>query len=120
MRKPVLFSIGGGTYVALELLWRGRSHWTMFCLGGGCFLALGKLQKPLRPLPRMVLGSAICTAGELVTGLIFNRDYAIWDYRKLPFHFLGQICLPFSLLWMPLSLAGSELYRLLDRRNRSA
>jgi uncharacterized membrane protein len=53
---------------------------------------------------------------ELLTGLVFNRDHAIWDYRQLPLHLKGQICLPYSLLWMPLSLGAMELYRCLDRR----
>ena len=35
----VLAEVGGVIYVALELAWRGRSHWTMFILGGVCFAA---------------------------------------------------------------------------------
>lgn len=27
----------------------------------------------------------------------------IWDYSNMPFNILGQICLPFSLLWVVLS-----------------
>lgn len=115
-KKAVLFSIGGGIYVALELLWRRRSHWTMFMLGGGCFLALGRLD-PKRSVPaRMALGSAICTAGELAVGLVFNRDHRIWDYRMLPGNYRGQICLLFSLLWAPLSLVGGSLCRWLQER----
>ncbi len=116
-RKILFFSLGGGLYTALELLWRGRSHWSMFLLGGGCFLALGKigtsrLPKPVQP----IAGSAAITAGELATGLLLNRSYHVWDYRQTPFNFLGQICLPFSLLWMPVSLAGILVYRWLDQK----
>ena len=118
MRRDLgLFAFGGGAYVALELLYRARSHWTMFLLGGGCFLAIGQLgrHRPRLPLHRQaVLGSCICTAGELATGLLFNRDFQIWDYRRLPGNFLGQICLPFSLLWVPLSAVASVLYARLD------
>ena len=117
MRKPVLFSIGGGTYVALELLWRGRSHWTMFALGGGCFLAIGELGKGLPGLgrlPRAALGSLICTAGELVTGLLFNGDHTVWDYRGQPGNFKGQICPLFTLIWIPISLLAFWLYGVLD------
>lgn len=90
----------------------------MFALGGGCFLAIGKLGRE-RPLwVRSVLGSGICTAGELVTGLVFNRDFAIWDYRKVPFNFRGQICLPFTLLWVPLSALAAVLFDALDKRLR--
>ena len=115
-KKAALFSIGGGLYVGLELLWRQRSHWTMFLLGGSCFLILGKLNPRRSPLLRMGLGSAICTAGELGVGLLFNRDYRIWDYRMLPLNFRGQICLLFSLFWAPLSLLGGWLCRRLTAR----
>ena len=110
-RRGILFAMGGSIYVSLELLWRRRSHWTMFVLGGGCFLLLGRLNPRLSPLVRMGLGSALCTAGELLVGLVFNRDFRIWDYRMVPLNFRGQICLPFSLLWAPLSLIGGGLCR---------
>lgn len=120
MRKNAfLFTVGGGAYVGLELLYRARSHWTMFLLGGGCFLAIGQLGRKcpkLSPAVRAVLGSGICTAGELATGLLFNGDYAIWDYRALPLNYLGQICLPFSLLWVPVSAVAAVLFEQLDRR----
>ena len=121
VKKAYLFTVGGGLYVSLELLWRGRSHWTMFALGGGCFLAIGALGKRLAGAHRILrasAGSAVCTAGELLTGLVFNRDHRIWDYRALPGNFRGQICLPFSLLWMPLSLLAEVVYRRLEG-NRS-
>ena len=66
---------------------------------------------------RAVLGSVICTAGELATGLVFNRDHAIWDYRALPGNFRGQICLPYSLLWVPLSALAAVLFRRLDGKS---
>jgi uncharacterized membrane protein len=106
-----LFSLGGGLYAILELLWRGRTHGSMFLLGGGCFLLLGKLRRlPLgRPLQAFA-GGALVTTGELLTGLLVNRRFTVWDYRRLPLNFLGQICLPYSLLWMPLSLFAMWLY----------
>ncbi len=121
MRKDLsLFAIGGGIYVSLEFLWRGRSHWTMFMLGGGCFLAIGKLGRRFPGMPlrtQAVAGSGICTAGELMTGLLFNRDHSIWDYRDLPGNFRGQICLPFSLLWVPLSALAAVLFAFLDGKS---
>ena len=36
-----LLATGGLLYIILEMAWRGRSHWTMFLLGGTCFVALG-------------------------------------------------------------------------------
>lgn len=113
----VLFYLGGTAYMTLEFLWRGFSHYSMFLLGGGCFLMLGQLRKMKLPLPVLVmLGALGVTALELVTGLAVNRNYAIWDYRHLPLNFRGQISLIFSLLWMPVSLAGMELYRFADHK----
>ena len=118
-RLAVLFSAGGLAYVGLELLWRGRSHISMFATGGSCFLLLGKLTgvRPKLPLlPRGILGSVVITSAELLVGLLVNRDYAVWDYRKEPLNFFGQICLPFSLLWIPVSLGAMYLFELLDSR----
>ena len=112
VKKTALWTIGGGVYVGLELLWRGRSHISMFAAGGLCFLLLGKL----RHLPgRLVLGPAVITAVELVTGLLVNRDYAVWDYRSVPGNFLGQICPLFTALWIPVSAMAMILYSFLDR-----
>jgi len=118
--KGVLFFLlGGAGYVALEYLWRGRSHGSMFLAGGTCFLLLGKLDS-LRPrlplLVRGMVGAGIITMVELLAGLMFNRDYRVWDYRHLPVNFHGQICLWFSLLWIPVSLGAMGLYRRLAKK----
>ncbi len=112
------FLIGGAAYVALEILWRGWSHGSMFFAGGLCFLLLGKLnaQRPKLPLPlRGLAGAGIITMVELLAGLLFNRSYAVWDYRREPYNFHGQICLRFFLLWIPVSLGAMLLYERLDR-----
>lgn len=117
VKKVALFLIGGGAYVGVELLYRGRSHSSMFLAGGACFLLLGRLQKatPRLPLPlRGFVGAGIITMVELLTGLLVNRRHTVWDYRDQPFHFHGQICLPFYFLWVPLSLCAMGLYRILD------
>ena len=118
-----MFLVGGGGYVALELLWRGRSHFAMFLAGGLCFLLLGKLGQIKPGLPlwlRCLVGAGIITFVELGAGLLANRDYAIWDYRQLPYNFYGQICLVYSLLWIPVSLLGMGLYRLAEKAIKSA
>lgn len=115
LRKLGLFLLGGSGYVGLELLWRGRSHISMFAAGGICFLLLGALQRTkLSPAARCVLGAGIITAVELLTGLLVNRQHQVWDYRQMPMNFMGQICLPFSLLWIPVSLGAMLLYQKLD------
>ena len=119
LKKIFLFSLGGTGYVGLELLWRGRSHGSMFLAGGLCFLLLGGLNRArprLHWLLRGILGAGIITGVELLMGLVVNRAYAVWDYRNMPFHFRGQICLPFSLLWMPVSLGAMVVYDVLESR----
>lgn len=120
-KKLTMFGLGGTLYTLLELLWRGRSHSSMFLLGGGCFLMLGRLRRLRLPLPvKLLLGSAGITAGELATGLLVNRNFAVWDYRPQPLNFLGQICLGFSLLWIPVSLLGMWIYGAMEKRFSSA
>ena len=119
MKKAVFlgnFALGGAAYVGLELLWRGRSHPSMFAAGGVSFLLLGKIRETGLPIwVKPMAGAAAITAVELGTGLLLNREYHIWDYRAVPGNFKGQICLPFSLLWIPVSLLGMGLYGLAEK-----
>ncbi len=116
-KKSVLFYLGGCAYMGLEVLWRGFSHGTMFLAGGLCFLLLGELREWKLPLPlRMLAGSMMITAVELAAGLMWNRGFQVWDYRDQPGNFLGQICPVFSLLWMPVALAGMVVYDVLDKK----
>lgn len=113
-KAVLLFIVGGLGYVGLECLWRGWSHGSMFLAGGSCFLLLGKLDRtqPRLPWPaRALMGGLIITSVEFLAGLLFNRSYRVWDYRQMPMNFYGQICLPFSLLWLPISLGAMALYR---------
>ncbi len=125
MKKIPMFALGGSAYVGLELLWRGHSHISMFAAGGVCFLILGAMSRRGWGIwKRGCLGAGAITAVELVTGLLVNRDFAVWDYRHLPWNFLGQVCLPFTALWIPLSLVGMAVYpraeRLLQGRQARA
>lgn len=120
-RKSVLFYLGGSVYMGLELLWRGRSHGSMFLAGGLCFLLIGHMGcvEPKLPLPlRALVGAGIVTMVELGMGLLVNRSYAVWDYRCQPGNFLGQICPQFCLLWIPVSWMAILLYDQADRHIR--
>lgn len=115
-KTAILFVFGGLVYFGLEVLFRGHSHWTMFVLGGFLFLILGELNEGLlewdTPLIwQGVLGSAIVTGAELVTGMILNiwLGLGVWDYSGMPFNYKGQICLPFSILWIFVSIAAVVL-----------
>lgn len=117
-KNCLLFYTGGTVYLSLELLYRGRSHGSMFLAGGLCFLLIGHLNRvePKLPLPlRAVVGALIVTTVELGAGMIFNRQYQVWDYRDQPGNFMGQICPLFTALWIPLSLAAALLFERMDR-----
>lgn len=112
-KNAVLFYLGGTAYMILEFCWRGRSDGSMFLLGGACFLLVGGKVARLTRLPlalRLLTGAAVITALELLTGLLVNGSYQVWDYRQMPFQFMGQICLSYSLLWIPVSLAAMFLH----------
>ena len=117
-KQLILFYIGGIGYVGLELLWRRRSSSSMFVLGGVCFLALGAFQRLARRIPALLKGLAgamINTTLELTAGLIVNRNHQVWNYTNLPLHYRRQVCLPYSLLWIPVALAAMELHSQLNR-----
>ena len=116
-RYAVLWYLGGMVYTGMELLWRGWSHGSMFVAGGVCFLLIGHLGEMAQPLPitwRMLIGAGIITTVELAAGLLVNRGYEVWNYSAMPGNFLGQICLPFTLLWIPVSLAAILAYDVLN------
>ena len=117
-KQAVLFYLGGCAYMGLELLWRGRSHSSMFVAGGACFLLIGQLNhvRPRLPFPlRAVAGACIVTMIELGIGLLVNRSFTVWDYRAQTGNFLGQICPLFTLLWIPVSAFALYLHNLLSR-----
>lgn len=105
----ILFVIGGLLYLLIELVFRGHTHWTMFFVGGLCFVLVGAINEVISwetPLViQCIIGGVIITAVEFVSGCIINLwlGWAVWDYRDMPFNLLGQICLPFSLLWVLIS-----------------
>ena len=112
LKHAVLALCGGCVYFLIEMAWRGHSHWTMAVLGGVCFVLIGDINEFIPwNMPRVLqgaIGSGIVTLLELVSGIILNLwlGLGIWDYSNMPFNFLGQICLPFSLLWVALSVVA--------------
>ncbi len=112
LKNMLLFVVGGDIYTIIEIVFRGYSHWSMFLLGGICFLCLGYINRFLpweTPLPlQMLIGMFIITALELLTGLIVNigLGWHVWDYSGIPLNLFGQICLRSSVGWYFLSAAG--------------
>lgn len=84
----------------------------MYILAGICFLIIGELNESFEykdPLIfQMIYGSIIITVLEFIFGMILNKilGLGIWDYSDMPFNLMGQICLPFTILWFFLSLVA--------------
>ena len=115
LKYYTLGTLGGTVYVFIELMWRGYSHWSMFLLGGVCFIALGLINEVIpweMPLTaQMFIGCVIITSLEFITGCIVNLwlGWNVWDYSDLPYNLLGQISVASSIGWYFLSAVGIVL-----------
>ncbi len=109
-----MFLIGAVGYPLLEVLYRGRTHYSMAIAGGCSAVMIAMVSRTALPLLwKAVLCGAGITGVEFICGCIWNRAYAVWDYRNMPLNIRGQICLPYTLLWCGLSAAvlmGYSLY----------
>ena len=72
----ILFLLGGGMYICIEMLWRGYSHWTMGIVGGLCFLIFGGLNNyipwKMTMQKQAAIGTLVVTSIEFVSGIILN------------------------------------------------
>lgn len=105
-----LFWMGGLIYQIIELLWSGKTHWSMFIAGGLCELLINSIYKLLIKETNIIficlLGGFVITLIEFIAGIIVNikLKWRIWDYSKMKNNFMGQICLEYSFYWTLLSL----------------
>lgn len=105
-----LLVLGGSIYYGIEMMWRGRSHPAMILVGGLCFVCIGLINEifpwTMSIWKQMLIGDAIVLFIEFISGCILNLwlGLAIWDYSNEPFNLLGQICLLFAVIWLPLIL----------------
>ena len=114
----LLFLLGAVGYPLIELLWRGRTHWTMALAGGVSMALLLLISRTALPLPLMWLSGALAiTAVEFAIGYVVNirLGWEIWDYSAIPFNLMGQVCLPFTAAWLVLSVPAVALCQTLDR-----
>ena len=92
----LIVALTGGTgYCLIEILYRGRLS---------SFYYINQKYEMSFWL-KCLVGMLIITGVELLFGLIFNiilKEH-VWDYSGVPLNFLGQVCVPFSLLWFALS-----------------
>lgn len=109
-----IFSFGGIVYGLIELVWRGKTHWSMVITGGACLLSLYKIYSKIKGaslFKKCLIGSCVITMYEYISGCIFNLwlKRKVWDYSRMPFNIKGQVCLLYSFLWGLLSIPISAL-----------
>lgn len=110
LEYTAVYLTGAAGYGALELLWRGWTHWTMLVVGGLCLCVMYVLANDTK-FPRWqmwVLSAVFITTAEFVSGGIVNiaLGWQVWDYTAMPGNLLGQICPLYCLLWLGLSVPG--------------
>ena len=107
------FLIGAVGYPLLELLFRRRTHPSMALAGGLSAAAFHRISRTGACLAvKALAGGAVVTVIEGLCGLVFNRRHRIWDYRRMPLSWRGQVCLPYTLLWCIMAW----LWMLTDRK----
>ena len=122
MKKNLtLFLVGGTLYPTLEILCRGKTDFSMAIAGGACVCLIDRIcNGKLCAMPlsvRCFAGSGIITGVEFCTGVVVNMilKLNVWDYSQMPMNILGQICLPFSILWYAATLPAMLLGLCCDR-----
>ena len=120
-KYAVFFIICGLGYAIIELLWRGRTHWSMMLAGGICFILFSVIAEKLRGqrlLYKAILCALAVTAVEFIFGIVFNiiLRMQVWDYSGVPLNFLGQICLLYTVIWGILGLIFVPLADFLNKK----
>ncbi len=115
MEQAVIFIFGAINYMAMEILWRGHTHWTMAVAGGLCAMLIYVFNLEFHNMHwiyKCLTGAVIITSVELVTGLIVNMTlkWDVWDYSDRAFNFLGQICPLYFALWFLLCIPVFKLF----------
>lgn len=107
----LLWAWGGTLYFLLEVAYKTatghqeRISWTMLVLAVVLCVPVERAGAELPWECPLWLQAAVCAAlvtlVEFIAGCVLNLwlGLDIWDYSDIPFNLLGQICLPFSLVW---------------------
>lgn len=117
----IFFIIGAVGYAVIELLWRGRTHWSMMLAGGICFIIFSLIAEKLREqrlLYKAILAALAVTAVEFVFGVVFNiiLKMDVWDYSGVPLNLFGQICLLYTVIWGILAFAFVPFASFLNKK----
>lgn len=119
-KYSLLFLIGAVGYGAIEVIWRGYTHWSMMIAGGLCFIIFSLVAEKFEG-KHILIKASICalgvTAVEFVFGILFNLilKMNVWDYSNMPLNILGQICPLFTLMWAGIAIAFLPLADIINK-----
>lgn len=111
----VIGTFSGVIYTSIELLFRGRTYWSMFFLAFIVGILLSIINDEILEFDdyyekQVLLGTFICIVFEGLFGILFNQDYHIWDYRGLwGSFFYNQLNFIFCGAWMLITAFGIPL-----------
>ena len=95
-------------YSMIEIINRGYTHWTMSLTGGFILALLYSINSSggMTLLKSCFTGAICITLAELIVGIFDNliMHWNVWDYSNMPFHYRGQVCLLYTVLWFFLSM----------------
>ena len=119
-KYSLLFILGAVGYAAIEVIWRGRTHWSMMIAGGLCLILFSMVSELLSGRS-ILLKAALCAVGvtaiEFIFGVIFNiwLGMGVWDYSDRSFNILGQVCPAFTIIWAGIAIAFLPLADIINR-----
>lgn len=112
-KNILLFLVGYCAYIAIEVTFRGVSYPLMGICAGLAVIIIDKINDyiswDIDIILQGVIGSIVITIFELIIGEISLRTELLpimWIYSNVPLNFDGVVCVPFSLIWVGLSIIG--------------
>lgn len=113
IKNILLFLVGYCAYIAIEVTFRGVSYLLMGICAGLSVIIIDKINDciswDIDIILQGVIGSIVITIFELIIGEISLRTELLpimCNYSNVPLNFDGIICLPFSIIWIGLSIMG--------------
>lgn len=104
------FLLGGSIYYMMEIIFRGYSHASMFIVGGIAYILIGIINEyfpwDMYIETQAFIGVSTVLVLEFISGCILNLwlKLNVWDYSNQFGNILGQVCLLFAIIWIPVVL----------------
>lgn len=112
LKNVVLSVVGGLSYGIIELIYRQKTYYLMILCSAIAIILLDKINDyiswDMDILLQGCIGSLIITGMEFIIGNLYLMGIVpkMWDYSNVWLNYKGIICLPFSLIWILLSICA--------------